>query len=165
MYEVISGLSPYHDLINDEFLAAKICQGLRPRFKTIKVPPFIVHLIKRCLDANLLNRPTAFEVRDKLWGFKFENSVELIELQKQIKEIHDNNTHENSVELIELQKQIEEIHDNNTSLTSSSYRMHSKANYTGSSLLSFNNLSVPKNSDDYYEQNGDIISEKFSESL
>ncbi|EXX71396.1 Tpk2p [Rhizophagus irregularis DAOM 197198w] len=162
MYEVISGLSPYHDLINDEFLAAKICQGLRPRFKTIKVPPFIVHLIKRCLDANLLNRPTAFEVRDKLWGFKFENSVELIELQKQIKEIHDNNTHENSVELIELQKQIEEIHDNNTSLTSSSYRMHSKANYTGSSLLSFNNLSVPKNSDDYYEQNGDIISEKFS---
>ncbi|CAG8671547.1 963_t:CDS:2, partial [Rhizophagus irregularis] len=78
--------------------------------------------------------------RDKLWGFKFENSVELIELQKQIKEIHDNNTHENSVELIELQKQIEEIHDNNTSLTSSSYRMHSKANYTVNNIKMFNGL-------------------------
>ncbi|PKK67153.1 hypothetical protein RhiirC2_783889, partial [Rhizophagus irregularis] len=140
MYEVISGLSPYHDLINDDYLATKICLGLRPRFNTIKVSPFIVHLIKRCLDANSLNRPTAIEVRDKLWEFKFDNSLE-------------------------LQKQIEEINDNNTPLTSSSYRMHSKANYTGSSLLSFNNLPEPKNSDNYYDQNDDIITMNFSDSL
>ncbi|EXX63319.1 kinase-like domain-containing protein [Rhizophagus irregularis DAOM 181602=DAOM 197198] len=38
MYEVISGLPPYHDLIHDEYLATKICLGLRPRFNT-KVPP------------------------------------------------------------------------------------------------------------------------------
>jgi hypothetical protein len=137
LYEVISGLSPYHDLIDDEFLAAKICLGLRPRFSTVKVPPFIVHLIKRCLDANSLNRPPAIEVRDKLWEFKYDNSLE-------------------------LQKQIEEINDNNTPLINSSRKMHSKANYTGSSLLSFNNLPEPKNSDDYYEQNDDIITTNFS---
>ncbi|EXX56358.1 Tpk3p [Rhizophagus irregularis DAOM 197198w] len=117
MYEVISGLSPYHNLIFNDFLATKICLGLRPRFNTIKVPQFIVHLIKRCLDANSLNRPTAIEVRDKLWEFN------------------------------------------------SSYKVHSKANYTGSSLLSLNNLPEPKNSDDYYEQNDDIITKNSSDSL
>src|SRR5205823_9840987 len=58
MYEVISGLPPYHDVSHDKILAIKICQGFRPKFN-IKVPKLIVHLIKRCLDANPLNRPTA----------------------------------------------------------------------------------------------------------
>ena len=62
MYEVFSGLPPYHDVSHDKSLALKICLGLRPRFN-IKVPQLIVHLIKRCLDANPLNRPTAFEVQ------------------------------------------------------------------------------------------------------
>ncbi|RIA94784.1 kinase-like domain-containing protein, partial [Glomus cerebriforme] len=57
MYEIISGLPPYHNVSHDINLAIKICQGLRPRFN-IKVPQLIVHLIKRCLDANPLNRPT-----------------------------------------------------------------------------------------------------------
>ncbi|RIA80727.1 kinase-like domain-containing protein, partial [Glomus cerebriforme] len=61
IYEVISGLPPYHDVGHDENLTMKICQGLRPRFN-IKVPQLIIHLIKRCLDANPLNRPTALEV-------------------------------------------------------------------------------------------------------
>jgi hypothetical protein len=64
MYEVISGLPPYHDVCHDRNLAIKICQGLRPRFH-IKVPQLIVRLIKRCLDANPLNRQTANEIRDK----------------------------------------------------------------------------------------------------
>ncbi|EXX67155.1 Ypk2p [Rhizophagus irregularis DAOM 197198w] len=38
MYEVISGLPPYHDVSHDKNLAIKICQGLRPRFSNIKVP-------------------------------------------------------------------------------------------------------------------------------
>ena len=36
IYEVINGLPPYHDIVHDEFLAVKICQGLRPKF-SIKV--------------------------------------------------------------------------------------------------------------------------------
>ncbi|RIA88800.1 kinase-like domain-containing protein [Glomus cerebriforme] len=65
MYEVISGLPPYYDVSHDINLEIKICQGLRPRFN-IKVPQIIVHLIKRCLDANPLNRPTANEVENIL---------------------------------------------------------------------------------------------------
>ncbi|PKC06124.1 hypothetical protein RhiirA5_420002 [Rhizophagus irregularis] len=73
----------------------------------------------------------------------------------------------------ELQAQIkeaDEINNNssNSGITSNnlgiSYNTHSEAIYT-SRLLDFNNLPEPKNSDDYYEQNDNIISEKFSESL
>ena len=31
-YEMLSGLPPYYNLPHDEFLALKICQGLRPKF-------------------------------------------------------------------------------------------------------------------------------------
>ena len=33
MYEVFSGLPPYHDVSHDKILAMKICLGFRPRFK------------------------------------------------------------------------------------------------------------------------------------
>ncbi|CAB4380716.1 unnamed protein product [Rhizophagus irregularis] len=45
-----------------------------------------------------------------------------------------------------------------------SYKPHSGATYS-SRLLNYNNLPEPKNSDDYYEQNDNIISIEFSESL
>ncbi|RIA86398.1 hypothetical protein C1645_740868 [Glomus cerebriforme] len=86
MYETTSGLPPYHDVSNDENLAKKICQGLRPSFN-IKVPQLIVHLIESCLDANPLNRPSAVEVKNILYQQWRElvNSKET-ELVKQIKE-------------------------------------------------------------------------------
>ncbi|RIA86158.1 kinase-like domain-containing protein [Glomus cerebriforme] len=147
MYEVISGLPPYHDVSHDENLAIKICQGLRPRFN-IKVPQLIVHLIKRCLDANPLNRPTAKEITDIIdpWCFKFDDQTEL---QRQIKEADEIN---NSLSTGKLRS------------TSLSYETHSEAIYT-SRLLNFKNLPEPKNSDDNYEQNDNIISLKYSESL
>ncbi|CAB4414027.1 unnamed protein product [Rhizophagus irregularis] len=69
MYEVLSGSPPYHDVSYDVNLAIKISQGLRPRFN-VKVPRMFVHLVKRCLDANPLNRPTAGEIEDliKKWN-------------------------------------------------------------------------------------------------
>ncbi|EXX51419.1 Ypk2p [Rhizophagus irregularis DAOM 197198w] len=151
MYEVISGLPPYYDLSHDNNLAIQICKGLRPRFN-IKVPQLIVHLIKRCLDANPLNRPIAKEIISILFRWQYEsNNKQTIELQVQIKEA-------------------EEINNNssNSSITSAnsflSYNTHSEAIYT-SRLLNYNNLPEPKNSDDYYEQNDNIISREFSESL
>ncbi|GES75949.1 kinase-like domain-containing protein [Rhizophagus clarus] len=141
MCEVISGLPPYHDLSHDNNLAMKICQGLRPRFN-IKVPQSIVHLVKRCLDANLLNRPTAIEIRDKLQELQIEV---LVKIQKEINEKPDDNFSIN----------------NRVPLASLSYKTHPEAIYT-SRLLNFNKLPEPKNSDDYYEQNEDIISQKFS---
>ena len=87
MYEVISGLPPYHDVSHDKSLAMKICLGFRPRFN-IKVPQLIVHLIKRCLDANPLNRPTAKEVKDilDLWGEDCNDFDKQTELKRKIKE-------------------------------------------------------------------------------
>ncbi|CAB4437980.1 unnamed protein product [Rhizophagus irregularis] len=147
MYEVISGLPPYHDVSHDINLAIKICQGLRPRF-VIKIPQLIIHLIKRCLDANPLNRPTAKKIKEILdqWSFKFDSQTELQEQIEEAEEINNN------------------LPTSNVTLTSLSYETHSEAVYT-SGLLNLNNLPEPKNSDDYYEQNDNIISEKFSESL
>ncbi|RIA85007.1 kinase-like domain-containing protein [Glomus cerebriforme] len=156
MYEVISGLPPYHDVSHDENLGIKICQGIRPRFN-IKVPQLIVHLIKRCLDANPLNRPTADEIHLTLckWYHELRETDETIEFEE--------------TELIKQIKEAEEINNNsetshNIPLTSLSYETHSEAIYT-SRLLKFNNLPEPKNSDDYYEQNNNIISTEFSDSL
>src|ERR1043165_9072134 len=60
--EILSGLPPYHDLSHDENLALKICQGFRPKFN-IKLPQLILHLIKRCLDADPSKRPAANEIQ------------------------------------------------------------------------------------------------------
>ena len=144
MYEVISGLPPYHDVGHNYNLAMKICHGLRPRFN-IRVPQLFVHLIKICLDANPLNRPTAEEIVTILYKWRYKSS--------------DNET-------IELLKQIgnaDEINNNllTTSIPSTSlglsYKTHSEAIYA-SRLLSFNNLPEPRNSVDYYEREDNIIS-------
>ncbi|RGB35482.1 kinase-like domain-containing protein [Rhizophagus diaphanus] len=147
MYEVISGLPPYHDISHDENLAIKICRGLRPRFN-IKVPQLIVHLIKRCLDANPLNRPMTGVIKDILREWQYIP----VELKAQIEEADEFNNDNLPIDSVSL---------TNLGL---SYEIHSEAIYT-SRLLDFNDLPEPKNSDDYYNQNDNIISKKFSESL
>jgi serine/threonine protein kinase len=145
MYEVVSGLPPYYDVSHDKNLAIKICQGLRPRFN-IKVPKLLVNLIKKCLDANPLNRPTAEEIGKILdeWWYKFDDQIEL---QKQIKEAEEINS---------------SLPTSSIPSTSLSYETHPEAVYA-SRLLSFNNLPEPMNSNDYYdEQNDNIISKEFS---
>ncbi|RIA94150.1 kinase-like domain-containing protein [Glomus cerebriforme] len=144
MYEVFSGLPPYYDVSHDENLAIKICQGLRPRFN-IKIPQLIVHLIKSCLDANQLNRPTASEVYKIIIQWCGEIFRET-ELKKQIEEAN----------IINKKSQT-----SNVILTSLSYEIHSEAIYT-SRLLNFNNLPETKNSDDYYKYYDNIISIKYS---
>jgi serine/threonine protein kinase len=67
--EILSGLPPYHNLAHDEFLALKICQGLRPKFNNVKVPLLLENLIDQCLDADPLNRPTADELFDEAEEF------------------------------------------------------------------------------------------------
>ncbi|GBB88958.1 hypothetical protein RclHR1_24010002 [Rhizophagus clarus] len=150
IYEVLSGLPPYHDLSHNENLAIKICRGLRPRFN-IKVPQLIVNLIKKCLDAKPSNRPKAEEISDILfeWWVTFDDQTEL---QKQVKEAEEINKNLN-------------LSTSNISLTHSSYKTHREAIYTSRSFNFNNNLPEPKNSDDYYEQRDNIISMKFSESL
>jgi serine/threonine protein kinase len=144
MYEVISGLPPYNDVSHGNILAIKICHGLRPRF-SIKVPQLIIRLIKRCLDADPLNRPTAGEIKTilDLW-YNFDNQIEL---QEQIKQAEETNNC---------------LPTSSMPSSSLSCETHSEALYT-SRLLNFDNLPEPKNSDDYYdEQDDNIISVKFS---
>src|ERR1044072_186843 len=62
-YEVCTGLPPYHDIAHDEFLAVKICQGLRPKSE-FKIPQLILDVIKKCCDADPLKRPKAEELYD-----------------------------------------------------------------------------------------------------
>ncbi|GBB99197.1 hypothetical protein RclHR1_34410002 [Rhizophagus clarus] len=134
MYEVISGLPPYHDVSHDYNLAIKICKGLRPRFN-IKVPQLVVQLIKRCLDADPLNRPKAEKIKEtlSLWfrethpdrSYVFNNP----EIKEQIKEVERINN---------------ELSAGSTFSTSLglSYETHSEAIYT-SRLLNFDNLPQP----------------------
>ncbi|CAI2180574.1 10151_t:CDS:2 [Funneliformis geosporum] len=56
-YEIVSGLRPYHFLPHEDFLAVKICEGVRPKFDDIKIPPFLENLIDQCLNADPLKRP------------------------------------------------------------------------------------------------------------
>ncbi|GES87618.1 kinase-like domain-containing protein [Rhizophagus clarus] len=117
----------------------------------IKVPQLIVSLIKRCLDADPINRPTIEEIR-KLschWLYECTSVVfdEPTEFQKQIKEA------------IEAKY----ISTNSMSSTSLSLKTHSGAIYT-SRLLNFNKL-PEKNSDDYYVQYDNITNMKYSDSL
>ncbi|EXX58464.1 Ypk2p [Rhizophagus irregularis DAOM 197198w] len=148
IYEVISGLPPYHNLEHDNNLALKICQGLRPWFN-IKVPQLIVSLIKECLDAVPSNRPKAEKINDILYIWQYEpNKEQTVKLRAQIKETDEKNNNSSNSSIISTNSGI-------------SYNTHSEAIYT-SRLLNFNNLSEPKNSDDYYEQNDNIISKEFS---
>ena len=129
--EILSGLPPYHNLPHNEFLALKICQGLRPKVNNVKVPPLLENLIDQCLDADPLKRPTAdelFNIIDK-WVEK-DYYDENTEFYKQFKEA------------VEFNKSIT---SNSNAVSPTSYTTHSQAIYT-SRLLDYKNLPKPQNS-------------------
>ncbi|CAB4379595.1 unnamed protein product [Rhizophagus irregularis] len=108
-----------------------------------------------CLDANQLNRPKAEQIK-KL-------------LSQWFRELSGHSEFDNYTGIRQQIKEAEII--NNGTLVSAistnlgiSFKIHSVAFYT-SRLLNFNNLPVPKNTDDYYKDNDDIISIKSSDSL
>ncbi|RGB31029.1 kinase-like domain-containing protein, partial [Rhizophagus diaphanus] len=55
-YEICTGFPPYYDIDHDEFLAMKICKGLRPKFN-YKIPQLILDVINQCWDADPSKRP------------------------------------------------------------------------------------------------------------
>ncbi|UZO03496.1 uncharacterized protein OCT59_023903 [Rhizophagus irregularis] len=108
-----------------------------------------------CLDANQLNRPKAEEIKKLLsqWLRELSGHSEFDNytgIQQQIKES----------EITNSRTLVSAISTN----LGISFKTHSEAIYT-SRLLNFNNLPEPKNTDDYYKENDDIISIKSSESL
>ncbi|RIA83497.1 kinase-like domain-containing protein [Glomus cerebriforme] len=72
IYEVINGLPPYYDIPHEEFLALKICQGLRPSFN-IKVPQLIMYNISWEEDSEIVE---ADEINKKQPSFtKSDNKL------------------------------------------------------------------------------------------
>ena len=123
----------FHDIPHDEFLAAKICQGLRPK-SDYKIPQLILDIIEQCWDANPLKRPKAAELKDLFWNL-YEKSDKDYKYGYYYKE---NST---------INKQIKESWLPTLSSTGVlSYTNHAQAVYT-SRLLNYKNLPEPKNAD------------------
>ncbi|GES77244.1 kinase-like domain-containing protein [Rhizophagus clarus] len=146
---LISGLPPYNNMSHDNNLAIKICKGFRPRFN-FKVPRLIVELIKRCLDANPLNRPKAEEIK-KLLSKWFEE-LEAIYTSR----LFDFNNLPEPKNTDDYYKE----HDNIISLVSSESLLSDNCR-----LNNNNNKNLPeyKNSFNYYEENDNIINMNSSE--
>src|SRR6266480_7345444 len=133
-YEMLSGLPPYHNLPHDDFLALKICQGLRPKFN-FKVPLLLENLIDRCLDADPLKRPTADQLESIVGEFCSNHLNSNTEFYKQYFEAEEFNKSITSKSNAQL----------NISSPSPSYTTHPQAIYT-SRLLDYRNLPEPQNS-------------------
>ena len=133
-YEVCTGLPPYHDIAHDEFLAIKICQGLRPK-SDYKIPQVILDIIQQCWDADPLKRPKAEELYyffKNLYEKRYEGDI-----NKQIKEAY------------EINKKLSSLTASSNALT---YTTHAQAVYT-SRLLNFKHLPEPNNADDHNGNN------------
>jgi serine/threonine protein kinase len=129
-YEICTGLLPYHDVAHDEFLAMKICQGLRPK-SNYKIPQLILDVIERCWDADPSNRPMAVDLR-KLFNNLYLGRISVI--TEQIKEAD------------KINKKSSSIVQSTSTTSTLSYVTHPQAVYT-SKLLDFKNLPEPKNAD------------------
>ena len=141
-YEVCTGFPPYHDVAHDEFLAIKICQGLRPKCN-YKIPQLILDIIKQYWDADPLKRLKAdklYELLKNLYELKKDDENSLI--NKQMEEAEEiNKQSPSSIMPLSLYNGI------NSCIT------HPQAVYT-SRLLDFNNLPEPKNAIDSDNDNG-----------
>ncbi|RGB40645.1 kinase-like domain-containing protein [Rhizophagus diaphanus] len=91
-YEICTGFPPYYDIAHEEFLAMKICKGLRPK-SNYKIPQLILDIINQCWDADPLKRPNAnklLRLSANLWDAIKENKEDSV-IYEQIREADDIN--------------------------------------------------------------------------
>ncbi|RGB39560.1 kinase-like domain-containing protein [Rhizophagus diaphanus] len=132
-YEICTGYPPYHDIAHDDFLAMKICQGLRPT-SNYKIPQLIFDIINRCWDADPLKRLKVDELHEFIWNLYSHNTSEFTQ------QIDEANTINSKLSSLTVQT-------TSSSTNTLSYTTHPQAIYT-SRLLDFKNLPKPKNVDD-----------------
>src|SRR5436853_1556629 len=96
MYEVCTGLPPYHDIGHEEHLAIKVCQGLRPK-SNYKIPQLILDIIQKCWDADPSKRPKAdelYKLFNSLWkktNKSYSSYEKNSEIEQQIREVEEIN--------------------------------------------------------------------------
>ncbi|CAB4414750.1 unnamed protein product [Rhizophagus irregularis] len=142
MNEFLSEEIPFDDIPHNEFLAIKICKGLRPTISK-DIPKLLADLIIKCWDAEIGNRPTTKELYQVLneWGDEIkyidsedsEDSEDNSEICSQIKECD------------RIRK--EKFKNRSNEDKSKNFKTHPQAIYT-SRLLNFKNLPKPVNSSD-----------------
>ncbi|EXX70207.1 Ipl1p [Rhizophagus irregularis DAOM 197198w] len=144
--EYSKNFPPYYDIAHDEFLAMKICNGLRPK-SNYKIPQLILDIINQCWDADPLKRPKADELGNlftKLWSHCDKSDSLIREQAKEADEIN--------------KKSSSTVKSPLSSTSTLSYITHPQAVYT-SRLLDFKNLPEPKNSNnDDLEYSGNFNS-------
>ncbi|GBB97406.1 hypothetical protein RclHR1_02990007 [Rhizophagus clarus] len=132
MNEFLSEEIPFNDIPHDEFLAIKICKGLRPKISE-DIPKLLADLIMKCWDAKIKNRPTTKELLEILtkWVNETDDRKGIIYFQTK-----------------ECDKIGEKKFKNRLNESKSkSIQTHPQAIYT-SRLLNFKNLPKPVNSTD-----------------
>ncbi|UZN99955.1 uncharacterized protein OCT59_001214 [Rhizophagus irregularis] len=152
MNEFLSEEIPFNDIPHDEFLAIKICKGLRPTISK-DIPKLLADLIIKCWDAKIKNRPTTKELYQLLKKWYVE--IKVIEYSEDSKDGEDGKNIENGdnnqnseiyFQLKECDKiRKEKIKNRSNEDKSKSFQMHPQAIYT-SRLLNFKNLPKPVNS-------------------
>ncbi|GBB86965.1 hypothetical protein RclHR1_13410001 [Rhizophagus clarus] len=117
-YEICTGLPPYHDIAHDEFLAIRICNGLRPQ-SNYKITQLILDIINQCWDADLSKRPKAndlYELVNKLFIDSYNKDCDI---HKQIEEANEINDKSSST-----------VQPPSLSTSNLSYTTHPQAVYT-----------------------------------
>ncbi|EXX68308.1 Tpk1p [Rhizophagus irregularis DAOM 197198w] len=130
MNEFLSEEIPFNDIPHDEFLAIKICKGLRPTISK-DIPKLLADLIIKCWDPEIKNRPITKELYQLLTRWDGEKYNSETEIYFQIEECD------------KIRK--EKFKNRSSEDKPKSFKIHPQAIYT-SRLLNFKNLSKPVNS-------------------
>ncbi|EXX64199.1 Ypk2p [Rhizophagus irregularis DAOM 197198w] len=146
MNELLSEEIPFNGIPHDEFLAIKICKGLRPTISK-DVPKLLADLMIKCWNAEIKNRPTTKELYQLLK--KWNDEIEDIEGSE------DSQNSEIYLQTKECDKiRKEKFKNRSNEDKSKSFKTHPQAIYT-SRLLNFKNLPKPVNSSSSFQFSSD----------
>uniref|UniRef100_U9TJ62 Protein kinase domain-containing protein n=1 Tax=Rhizophagus irregularis (strain DAOM 181602 / DAOM 197198 / MUCL 43194) TaxID=747089 RepID=U9TJ62_RHIID len=133
-YEIFTGLPPYCDIPHDQYLALKICEGLRPQSKNYHVPQLLSDLIKQCWNTDPLKRPSA----EKLKNMTSKLFVDISADRREQNLFSNRDPDESGIskQCAQANKLNKKVDQNNSKVT---YKTHPQAVYT-SRLLNYKNL-------------------------
>lgn len=87
-FEFLTCTYPYPEM-DDMNLALAVCQGYRPNIDELKMPQLLKDLIKKCWDADPVQRPDVSELSDTIKGWikeiEYEKNTEFYEQYQEIK--------------------------------------------------------------------------------